>query len=142
MGSDGASSSAINLFESGRLLKSATQARYGLPINDATVLPVESVLRMWTSGGARALLLQNRIGTLEAGKRADIILLSHQGPHITPTHSLLRTMAMWATPADVTDVIVDGTILMRARTLTQVDEAEIVAKASEHMQAIAQRAGF
>jgi 5-methylthioadenosine/S-adenosylhomocysteine deaminase len=142
MGSDGASSSALNLFEGGRLLKSATQARYGLPINDATVLPVESVLRMWTSGGARALLLQDRIGTLEAGKRADIILLNLQGPHMTPTYSPLRTMVMCATPSDVTDVVVDGAILMRDRCLTQVDEAETVAKAGEHMQAIARRAGF
>jgi 5-methylthioadenosine/S-adenosylhomocysteine deaminase len=142
MGSDGASSSAISLFESGRLLKSATQARHGLPINDATVLPVEDVLRMWTSGGARALMLQDRIGTLEVGKRADIILLSLQGPHMTPTHSLLRTLVMCATPGDVTDVIVDGAILMRDRILTQVDEAEIVAKATEHMHAVAQRAGF
>ncbi len=142
MGSDGASSSAINLFESGRLLKSATQARYGLPINDATVLPVEDVLRMWTSGGARALMLEDRIGTLEVGKRADIILLSVQGPHMTPTHSVLRTLVMCATPEDVTDVIVDGAILMRDRVLTQVDDAEIVAKATEHMHAVAQRAGF
>lgn len=142
MGSDGASSSALNLFESGRLLKSATQARYGLPINDATVLPVEDVLRMWTSGGARALMLQDRIGILEVGKRADIILVSHQGPHMTPTHSLVRTLVTCAAPGDVTDVIVDGAILMRDRILTQVDEAEIVAKATEHMHAVAQRAGF
>lgn len=142
MGSDGASSSAINLFESGRLLKSATQARYGLPINDATVLPVEDVLRMWTSGGARALMLQDRIGTLEVGKRADIILVSVQGAHMAPTHSLLRTLVMCATPGDVTDVIVDGAIVMRDQVLTQADEAEIVAKATEHMHAVAQRAGF
>ncbi len=142
MGTDGASGGSLNLFESMRLLKSATQARYGLPINDATVLPVEDILRMVTSGGARALLLEDRIGTLEVGKRADIILVDHTGPHMSPTHNLLRSVAMCATPQDVRDVIVDGAILMRDRELTQASEQEIIRKAAEHMQAVASRAGF
>jgi len=142
MGSDGASSSAIDLFEMGRLLKSATQARYGLPINDATVLPVEDVLRMWTSGGARALMLQDHIGTIEVGKRADIILVDPRGPHMAPTHNLLRTLVVCAGPRDVADVVVDGAVLMRDRNLTQADEAEIISKATEHMHAVARRAGF
>jgi 5-methylthioadenosine/S-adenosylhomocysteine deaminase len=142
MGSDGASSSAINLFESGRLLKSATQARYGLPINDATVLPVEDVLRMWTSGGARALMLQDRIGTLEVGKKADIILFDAQGAHMSPTHNLLRTLVMCVRPEDVTDVMVDGVVLMRDRQLTEIDEAEILAKAEVHLESVARRAGL
>jgi len=142
MGSDGASSSRIDLFEGMRLLKSALQARYGLPINDATVLPVEDVLRMVTSGGARALLLQDRIGALEVGKKADIILLNVQGPHIQPTYDLLRTLVMCAGPAEVADVIVDGALLMQDRELLQVDEAEVLAKAAEHMRAVAKRANL
>ena len=142
MGSDGASSGSIDLFGSMRLLKGATQARYGLPINDATVLPVEDVLRMVTSGGARALMLQDRIGTLEVGKKADIILVRHTGPHMAPTHNLLRTLVMCAAPQDVNDVVVDGVVLMRDRELVQADEEEIIRKATEHMEAVAERAGF
>jgi 5-methylthioadenosine/S-adenosylhomocysteine deaminase len=142
LGSDGASSGSIDLFEGMRLLKSATQARYGLPINDATVLPVEDALRMVTTGGARALLLQDCIGTLETGKRADIVLVNHRGLHMTPTHSLLRTLAMCASPRDVTDVIVDGVVLMREGQLTLVDEAEITSEATQHMLAVAKRAGL
>jgi 5-methylthioadenosine/S-adenosylhomocysteine deaminase len=142
LGSDGASSSSINLFEAMRLLKSATQAHYGLPINDATTLPVEDVLRMVTAGGARALMLERDIGTLEVGKKADIILVDHQGPHMRPTHSLLRTLVMCATPGDVTDVMVDGIPLLRDRTFTRADEVEIVQKATEHMLQVACRANF
>ncbi len=142
MGTDGASSNALDLFESGRLLKSATQARYGLPINDATVLPVEALLRMWTSGGARALLLQDCVGTLEVGKQADIVLFDYRKPHMSPTHNLLRTLVVCSRPQDVTDVVVDGAVLMRDGRLTQADEGEIIAKAAEHLRAVAQRAGI
>jgi 5-methylthioadenosine/S-adenosylhomocysteine deaminase len=142
MGTDGGSSNALDLFESGRLLKSATQARYGLPINDATVLPVEDVLRMWTSGGARAMMLQDRIGTLEVGKQADIVLIDHRAPHMSPTHSLQRTLVVGTHPQDVSDVIVDGVVLMRDRQLTQADESEIIGKAAEHLVSVAKRAGF
>lgn len=142
LGSDGASGGKIDLFAELRLLKSTIQASRGLPINDATVLPVEDALRMATSGGARALLLDDQIGTLEIGKKADIILVDHTAPHMQPTHHLLRTLVMCATPHDVRDVIVDGAVLMRDRRLTQVDEDEIIRKAAEHMDAIAERAGF
>lgn len=142
LGSDGASSSAIDLFEAMRLLKSALQARYGLPINDATVLPIEEALRMATVGGARALMLQDQLGSLETGKKADIILIDVHRPHLNPTHHLLRTLVMCARPGDVTDVIVDGKLLMQNRILAQVDEAEIVAKAHERLLAVAHRAGL
>jgi 5-methylthioadenosine/S-adenosylhomocysteine deaminase len=142
LGTDGASSNALDLFEQARLLKSATQARYGLPINDATVLPVQDGLRMLTLGGARALCLQDQIGTLEVGKKADIILIRHTSPHLAPTFNLVRTLVMCATPSDVSDVIVNGDVLMRERRLTQMDEVEIVAKATEHMSLVARRAGF
>ncbi len=142
LGSDGASSAAIDLFEGMRLLKSACQAHYGLPINDATVLPIRDAWRIATLGGARALGLQDDIGTLEAGKKADLILLDVTGPHFAPTHNLVNTMVMAGRPHDVTDVIIDGTVVMRDRVLTRVDEAEIRARATEHMQAVAQRANL
>ncbi len=142
VGSDGASGGKIDLFAEVRLLKSAIQARRGLPINDATVLPVEDALRMATSGSARALLLDKEIGTLEVDKKADIVLIDHTAPHMRPTHDLLRTLVMCATPQDVRDVIVDGALLLRDRKLTQFDEEEIIRKATEHMTAVAERAGF
>jgi len=142
LGSDGAATARIDLWENMRLLKSATQARYGLPINDPTVLPVEDALRMATSGGARALRLQDRVGTLEAGKRADVILVRYSGPHLAPTHNLLRSLVMAGSPDDVSDVIVDGELLMQERRLTQLDEQEVIRKATEHMRAVSARAGF
>ncbi len=142
LGTDGACGGSLDLFEQARLLKHAIQAYRGLPINDAAILPVEEVLRMATSGGARALRLQEHIGTLERGKKADIILVDVSAPHMKPTLHLLRTLAMGAAARDVSDVIVDGVVLMRGRQLTQVDEDEVMRKAGEHLQAITRRAGI
>jgi len=147
LGTDGASGGSLDLFEQARLLKSAIQAYRGLPINDAAILPVEDLLRMATSGGARALRLQSHTGTLETGKQADIILVDatappYSAPHLQPTQHLLRTLVMSAGAHDVSDVIVDGVVLMQERRLTQVDEAEIICKAGEHLQAITRRAGI
>ena len=142
LGTDGACGGSLDLFEQARLLKHAIQAYRGLPINDAAILPVEEVLRMATSGGARALRLQAHIGALEVGKKADIILVDATAPHLRPTQHLLRTLVMSAAAHDVSDVIVDGTVLMRERRLTQVDEEEIIRKAGEHLQVITRRAGI
>ena len=142
LGTDGASGGKLDLFAEMRLLKSSQQASRGLPINDATVLPVEDGLSMMTSGGARALMLQDEIGTLEVGMKADVILVDTSGPEMTPTHDRLRSLAMCATPHSVRDVIVDGQVLMRDRVLTTVDEVEVIRQAGEHMAAVAHRAGF
>lgn len=142
LGSDGASSNRIDIFEAMRLLKSATQAHYGLPINDPAALPVADLVRMATAGGARALMLQDQVGALEVGKRADIILVDCSGPHMAPTHNLLRTLVMAATPENVTDTIVDGQVLMRERQVMVCDENEVIHKATEHLRAVASRAGL
>ncbi|MBN1261587.1 MAG: amidohydrolase [Anaerolineae bacterium] len=142
LGSDGASGGKIDLFAEMRLLKSAIQASRGLPINDATVLPVEDALRMATAGGARAVRLERDIGALDVGKKADLILVDSTAPHLYPTHNLLRTLVMSATPQDVQDVIVDGVVLMRDRRLTQIDEEKVLRKANEQLIAIARRAEF
>jgi 5-methylthioadenosine/S-adenosylhomocysteine deaminase len=86
--------------------------------------------------------MQDEAGTLAVGKKADVILIDQTAPHMAPTHHLLRTVVMCATPHDVQDVIVDGRVLMRDRTLTEIDEQEVISKATEHMEAVALRAGF
>ncbi len=63
-------------------------------------------------------MLQDQVGSLEVGKEADVILVDHTAPQMRPTHDLLRTLAVCATPQDVKDVIVDGVVLMWDRLLT------------------------
>ncbi|MEY9990084.1 cytosine/adenosine deaminase-related metal-dependent hydrolase [Streptomyces sp. V4I8] len=82
---------------------------------------------MATIEGARALGLADELGSLEAGKRADLIVLDLSAPHLRPLHDPWSTPAYAAHSADVRDTVVDGRVLMRDRALTTPDEEVVIA---------------
>jgi 5-methylthioadenosine/S-adenosylhomocysteine deaminase len=90
------------------------------------VLSAEQVLEMATLGGARALGLENEIGSLEPGKKADVILLDLHKPHLVPIYDLPTTIVHGANAADVDTVIVDGQVIMEGRRVKTLDEAAIM----------------
>ena len=94
--------------------------------NDPTLMPVGKVLEMATIDGARALGLDDRIGSLEIGKDADIILINLWKPHIVPLSGPMTTqrLAYYARGEDVETVMVQGRILMENRKVLSVDEDE------------------
>jgi 5-methylthioadenosine/S-adenosylhomocysteine deaminase len=142
LGTDGASGWRLDLFEQMRLLKAVTQGRYGLEINDPSILPAIEVLKMATLGGAKALMLDEDIGSLEVGKKADIVLLDIKNSHLMPTLNLVNTIVMAAGPDDIRDVIIDGKIIMKDRQLLFLDEEKIRSEASEAMVRTAKRASI
>jgi 5-methylthioadenosine/S-adenosylhomocysteine deaminase len=98
---------------------------------DPTVMPSQTVLEMATLGGARVLGMEKEIGSLEAGKKADVIVLELNRPHLQPVYNLVSHLVYSATGADVRDVIIDGKPVMENRRLLTLDEEEIVGKAGE-----------
>ncbi len=98
---------------------------------DPTVMPSNVVLHMATLGGAKVLGLDKEIGSLEVGKKADIIILDLNRPHLQPIYNITSHLVYSATGADVRDVIIDGRIIMRDRKLLTLDENEILRKAQE-----------
>ena len=90
------------------------------------VLSAEQVLEMATLGGARALGLENEIGSLEPGKKADVILLDLHKPHLVPIYDLPTAIVHGANAADVDTVIVDGQVIMEGRRMKTLDEAAIM----------------
>ncbi|WP_030927108.1 amidohydrolase [Streptomyces sp. NRRL S-646] len=103
---------------------------------DPTTVGAEQAVRMATIEGARALGLDVHLGSLEPGKRADLIVLELDRPHLTPRHDVWSTLAYAAQSSDVRDTIVDGRILMRDRALTTLDEAAVL-KALSDLEALA-----
>jgi 5-methylthioadenosine/S-adenosylhomocysteine deaminase len=93
---------------------------------DQNVLPAGKALRMVTIDAARALRLDHLIGSLEQGKRADVILIDLDQPHLTPQTLLPYQLALYANGHDVDTVIVDGKILKQNGQVTAVDEAAII----------------
>ena len=141
-GTDGVSGHGVDHFTEMMLLKHALHADQGIPIRQPAILTSRQVFAMATQGGADALLIGREVGMLEVGKKADLTLLNLDQPHLQPTHNLFQTVLTAASARDVSDVIVDGRVLMKDRQLMTLDEDQIRAQAGEHLKAVAIKAGL
>jgi 5-methylthioadenosine/S-adenosylhomocysteine deaminase len=137
LGSDGAASNdAMDMFEimkSTLLLQRATTYR-------VRSLPAYDVLAMATCEGARALGLDTRIGSLEPGKRADVVLLSLDAPRMVPRHSLPTNVVLSASSRLVDTVIIEGRIVAEGGQCTSLDRGAVVREAEAVGRRLRQRA--
>ena len=133
IGTDGpASNNDLDMFEEMRLASFVAKAVSG----DPTALPARQAFEMATHMGARALHLGHLTGSLEPGKRADVILVDlgslHSLPQFDRDPNALYSRLVYATKStDVADVMVNGRWLMRDRVLQTIDEASLVTAAAE-----------
>ncbi len=131
LGTDGpASNNDLDMFEEMRL---ASFIAKGIT-NDPTALPAAEVLNMATRVGAKALHMEKQIGSLQAGKKADLILIDTNAIHNSPRYQREDKMAFTqivysVKTFDVTDVMVNGKFLMRDRQLLTLDEATLLKEA-------------
>ncbi|AOQ23631.1 5-methylthioadenosine/S-adenosylhomocysteine deaminase [Moorella thermoacetica] len=100
---------------------------------DPTVVPAHKALVMATLNGARALGLEKEIGTLEAGKKADLILVDMRQPHLMPPNDVEANLVYAARGSDVDTVIVNGKILMARGEVKTLDAEEIYAQVTKRM---------
>ena len=91
-------------------------------------MSAETVLRMATIGGAKLLGLDNLIGSIEEGKRADIILVNMNQPHLTPLYNYYSQLVYAARGADVQTSIINGKIIMKDRKLLTINLQEVIDK--------------
>jgi 5-methylthioadenosine/S-adenosylhomocysteine deaminase len=88
---------------------------------DPTVMSAETVLKLATIGGAKVLGLDKLIGSIEAGKKADIILVDMNQPHLTPLYNCYSQLVYAARGADVKTSIINGKVVMKDRQLQTID---------------------
>ena len=98
---------------------------------DPEVMPANTVLTMATRGGAEAIGLGSSIGSLEVGKRADIIQVSFDDVHFIPTYDVISQLVYVADEQDVISVVVDGKILMKDREMLTIDTARVAKEAKK-----------
>ncbi|PIE33806.1 amidohydrolase [candidate division KSB3 bacterium] len=103
---------------------------------DPLIMPPQTVVDMATIGGAQALHMEKKIGSLEAGKRADIIIISTDAPSMYPIYDVYSALVYCASPRDVQTVLVDGRILMENRHLKTLDAPEIREKCTKYIDII------
>ena len=126
LGTDGAASNNdLDMFEAMReaalLQKLATK--------DPRTLPAAEVIAMATIEGARAIGLDQQIGSLEPGKRADLIIVGMHAPRQTPMYDPLSHLVYTTRGDDVRTTVVNGTVLMREKKVLTLDEAAVLAEA-------------
>jgi len=129
LGTDGAASNN-NLDEIADMGLAAKLQK--LARGDPRALPAEQVVEMATIGGARALHMEKEIGSLEPGKKADLILLRTGAPHATPLYNVYSQLVYAMKASDVDTVIIGGRTVMEGRRMLTLDEPAILAKAQEY----------
>ena len=98
---------------------------------DPEVMPANTVLTMATRGGAEAIGLGKTIGSLEVGKRADIIQVSYDDVHFVPTYDVKAHLVYVADEQDVSSVVVDGKVLMQDKKILTIDTKRVTREATE-----------
>ena len=133
LGTDGAASNNdLDMFEAMRFAALLHKVKTG----DPRVMPATAVLEMATIGGARALGLERQIGSLEAGKRADLVMVSTARARMTPMYDPVSHLVYAAHGEDVQTVIVNGRVLMRDRKMLTLDEPAVLAEARKFADSV------
>lgn len=135
LGTDSAASNnGLNLFQ--EMKTAALLAK--LTSGDATALPAQQALHMATLGGARALGIDDRVGSLEPGKRADMIAVDLTGPETQPLYNPISQLVYACNGSQVSHSWIDGVPVMAQRKLLRLDEHDILTRAEQWRQRINQ----
>jgi len=138
LGADGAAcNNRLDMFEEMRLAAVLQAVRHG-----PGVLPARQVLWMATRGGARTLGLEAEIGSIETGKRADLIIIDGERPHLAPGVDPFSMLVYAARGSDVTTTIVDGDVLIDEGVPVRMDRAEVVGESRTAARDLIARAGL
>lgn len=138
LGSDSANwSNDFDLFRQANLaLLSAREAH-----QDRTYLLAEDVLGMATRGGAQAVGMEDRIGSIEAGKRADLVIHTLDRPEMIPITDMIRNLMYSSRSKSVLTVIVDGKVVLEDGAFVELDEPRLLAQINEVSLAMLRRMG-
>lgn len=139
LGADGAPcNNRLDMFTEMRTAALLQKALHG-----PEILPARRALRMATADGARALGLDTEIGSLEVGKRADVIVVDLTRAHSSPEREdIVSALVYSAVGPDVQTAVIDGRVVMRDGELQTLNEREVVDEANREARALMERAGL
>ncbi len=139
LGADGAAcNNRLDMFTEMRTAALLQKALHG-----PEALPAARALRMATIDGARALGLDGEIGSLEPGKRADVIVVNLETVHSSPTDSKVTSALVYSSgPSDISAAIIDGEVVMRDGRLLNLNERSVIEDANREASGLLERAGL
>lgn len=136
LGTDGpaGSNNDVNMFEEMDLAAKLQK----VTLRDPLALSAEQVFEMATIRGARALGLSKEIGSIETGKRADLMFVKLDAPHAVPLYNVYSQLVYALKGSDVQHVMVNGKLVVRSRQLTTINLAQVIEKGAEYGRKIHQ----
>jgi len=138
LGTDGSCSN--NNSDMFGVMKTAALLHKGFK-KDPTLLPAEQVLRMATIKGAKALLWDRQIGSIEVGKIADLVMVNFEKPHLCPLFNEISHLVYSAMASDVDTVLINGKIVMENGEVTTVDVHRVLEMAEKTKESLLTRLG-
>ncbi|KAI4336545.1 hypothetical protein L6164_015060 [Bauhinia variegata] len=145
LGTDGApSNNRMSIVDEMYLASLINKGRnaYANKSTDPTALPAETILRMVTINGAKSVLWDNEIGSLEVGKKADIIVVNASSWTMVPVHDCISSLVYSMRTENVVSVMCNGLWIMKDKKILNVDEEEVISKAKQVSIEILKRAGI
>ena len=137
LGTDGPSSgNTLDLFTQMRMMANF-QKTY---LNDRSAFPAKEIVRLATAGGARALGLEHEVGSLEVGKKADLILVETQSVNMFPIYDAYAVLVYSANATNVRDVWVNGVSVVKDKKLTKFSVEKLQSELKKHMKIFKLRA--
>ncbi|MGQ4833913.1 MAG: amidohydrolase family protein [Candidatus Asgardarchaeia archaeon] len=136
IGSDGGWKTSIDILGEIRLASIVQKQCYGFPYHDRTAVDAKDLLEMATINGAKALMWDDQIGSIEPGKKADIVIIDTNRPHFTPINDIITTLVYCGTVGDVDTVIIDGKILYESKKFIIPNVDELLEKAQSRTEEI------
>ena len=128
LGTDGAASNNdLDLWSEMRL----AALLYKAMEKDPTAIPARQALHLATRGGAKAIGIDHLVGSIEPGKRADLVLVDLDRPHLSPVYNVVSHLVYAAHRSDVTTVLVNGVVVVENGRTTLVDERAAMAAVRE-----------
>lgn len=137
LGTDGAASYTYDMLEVGRvagILQKATKL-------DAEAVSAEQIMEMLTIHGAKVLGLDNEIGSIEIGKKADVIVVDYNAPHLLVGGRWLPKLIYSARGSDIIHTIIEGQVVMENRKVLTMDEEKVLSEAMKNREDLVNRAG-
>ncbi|MFW6222632.1 MAG: amidohydrolase [Bacteroidota bacterium] len=139
LGTDGvASNNNMDMFEE----MNSAAIIHKLNQKNPSVMDAQSVVYMATMGGAKALGADGQIGSLEVGKKADILILDMNQPHSHPVYNIYSLLVYSMRGSDVDTVLIDGKVVMENKQLLKINEEEVFAKVDSIAAAVMQKNGI
>lgn len=136
MGTDGAAHGGLSLWNEMKIFRSVMNIYHGVPNRNPKVMPAENTFRMVLEGGAAALNEKDSLGRVQEGYQADLISINLDQPHLTPSGNLLHTLFECVNANDVSDMFVNGKLIMKDREVLTMDEERILYDAKKYQESL------